>query len=348
MSYTLVVVTFPVDVEFRRYRHQLSEIKPCWRDHGLKIQTVTGKEAPVRYIGRSFKGAPLTHVFSIRYYDRRLWWPLLERSAPVSVENYIARSRDSSGPFLSMMNMSSSTLDGPRAYDVESFINDILANWVSNPSWERRRRLAEDIADRTLFCDGEVYLAGGCPAYFGRRKKDEIRLEIGSLHAEKVGAIHRFLPGPDWRQREEAACRSHVFLPSDMRNELQTPAYQGLKVKFLSSVNPLPVVEGLPELLYPHPAEFCADAVLRKVTTRSSDPDLAQMSGKLSAEFREAMLRSKMISPRLCQEALEKIIALWPYEKGGLERQWVEKAQNRLGSHAGFSAEEEIALEGLT
>ena len=232
----------------------------------------------------------------------------------MSVENYLARARESDGPFLSMMNLSPSTLSGPRLYGPESFVIGNLAHRERNPSLKRRSDLANEIAYRTLFCDGAVYLAGGCPAFFGRRKEGEVGLEIGSIHAEKVGAIHCFLPGPGWREREEAACRSLVFLPSDAARQIQTLERRGLKVNLLSKV------EGILELpSYPHPAEVCADAVARRAITRMRDRDLARMPAKLLTQLREAFLRPNVISSELCLEAIGAFIDLWPLDGIGLE-----------------------------
>ena len=219
MDDTLVVVTFPYELEYRRRHHKINELEPFWYDHPLVIAKVTGEEAPVAcHVIKD----PFAHKFPIRCYDQRLWWPLLERSAPVSVESYLAQARETYGPFLSMMNLSDPTLRQPRQYDRQAFLDRILPSRVSDKFLERRSQLADDIAHRTLFCDGAVYLAGGSPAYFGRWKDGQLRLESGSLGAEKVGAIYRFLPGPDWRQREEAACQGLVFRPAEVETLIQT------------------------------------------------------------------------------------------------------------------------------
>lgn len=332
MGDTLVVVTFPYDLEYRRWCHQTKELKPFWYDHRLLIATVTGDEAPVAcHVIKD----PFAHEFPIRCYDQRLWWPLLERSAPVSVENYLDRARETYGPFLSMMNLSDATLRHPRRYDRQAFIDRILPSWMSDKFLERRRQLADEIAHRTLFCDGAVYLAGGSPAYFGRWKDGQLRLESGSLGAEKVGAIYRFLPGPDWRQREEAACQGLVFRPAEVETLIQT----GLKVHLLSKL------EGILELpSVPHPAEVCADAVVRRAISQMED-DLVRMPPELLKKLREAILRRNMIPPKLCWEAIEALGRFCPHDNVVFE---LHKALVRLLRETDLaknSPEDDLALQ---
>jgi hypothetical protein len=339
MAYTLVDVTFPYDLEYRRRHHKTKELEPFWYDHTLMIATATGEEAPIAC--HVIKG-PFAHEFSIRYHEKRLWWPLLERSAPVSVESYLDQARETYGPFLSMMNLSDPTLRQPRQYNTHTFIDRILPSRVSEEFLERRMQLADEIADRTLFCDGAVYLAGGSPAYFGRWKDGQLRLESGSLAAEKVGAIYRFLPGPDWRQREEAACQGLVFRPAEVETLIETLQRDGRTVHLLSK---LEVILELPSV--PHPAEVCADAVVRRAINQMKDAPVRKPR-ELLKKLREALLQRNMIPPKLCWDAIEALGGSRPLDKVDFEVECFDKALVRLSRETDLaknSPEDDLALQ---
>src|ERR1700722_18250733 len=120
MDHTLVDVSVPFCIEFVMRRCRKPESKIFWEDGAVAIQSVTAQQAPdVCRVHPAEKSR--MPEFSVRSFDSRLWWPLFERQRHMSVTDYVVSGAKSDGPFLSMMNLSPSTVCSQPREDAKRF-----------------------------------------------------------------------------------------------------------------------------------------------------------------------------------------------------------------------------------
>jgi hypothetical protein len=150
MDHTLVDVSVPFFIEFVRRRCRNPESEIFWEDGTVAIQTVTAQQAPAVCRVHPAETSRMLE-FSIRSFDSRLWWPLFEGQRHMPATDYAVSATKSQGPFLSMMNLSPSTVYSQPREDAERFFDQIFARKVDAPSREERWRSAQRIAHRTLF-----------------------------------------------------------------------------------------------------------------------------------------------------------------------------------------------------
>ena len=235
MTYTLVNVSVPYVVEFIRRKRRKVESGIFWEEKAVAIRTITAEQAPVACRVHPGENSVMPEFF-VRSFDGRLWWPMFYGPRPMAARNYVASAKESDGVFLSMMNLSPATVYSSPRRDARQFFEQILARQVDSPSREERWRSAQDIANRTLFCDDLVYLEGGSPVYYGvARGAPEHRMlsfEVGSAEPERVEVVSRYLPGPRPTDRRDAACRSLVYGVEGIGDEVAKLRRQGFQVTF--------------------------------------------------------------------------------------------------------------------
>ncbi|MDF0522709.1 hypothetical protein P0R31_36330 [Bradyrhizobium yuanmingense] len=209
-NYTLVGVTLPYVVEFVRRKHRKPEHGVFWEKASIAFRQAGAHEVCTLCRVQSMGEAS---EYSVLSFNGEVWWPLLNSGKPVRVIDYVDGAQNSSGIFLTMMNLSPATVHSPRR-DFDELSRHLLPRKVDAPRKAERWRAAQALADRTLFCDGAVYLRGGYPVWFvvdeGEPFDERLVFEIGSSDPE-IEAVARYLPGPRSILGREAACRSLVF-----------------------------------------------------------------------------------------------------------------------------------------
>jgi hypothetical protein len=335
MSDTLINVSVPYVVEFVRRKCRNVESGIFWEDGSVAIRTVTAEQAPVACRVRPGENS-FTPEFSVRSFDGRFWWPLFDGPGPMRVRNYVASAKKSDGLFLSMMNLSPATVYSLPRRNAEQFFNEIIPRWEDGSSMERWRS-ACSIAHRTLFCDDMVYLAGGCPVYFGvtcgTADDRMLSLEVGSAAVERVDVVSRYLPGPRPMERRDAACRSFVYGIEGIGDEVAKLQRRGFQVTFESRAEVRAELRSDTD-----PSVICADALVRRAVTVMDPHSFNELGTLLQGRLQPAASLPLKLPLALCRDAVEAMILIcrpddFP-QRFGFEFEWVAEALSRLDAHA--------------
>jgi hypothetical protein len=346
MKQIIILATIPYTVEFIKRRRRTVESLVVWDELPVAICEVSDRETSIAYkIGPYGSSGP---AYDIRSFRGKTWWPLFDRSQPLSVDAFIASIDDPNGCFLATLNLSPSTLHSPRDITSERFEADITIGRDLASSRDQRRALAHRSASRLLFCNGFVYQEGGEPAYFGtqfdKANPTHLSLRIGGL------AIGSNQPGDRWHlglsasQRRRAAHRSFVFHIDEMDAACLPLKMEGYcPVKQQEATMTVSAGSGI------FAAEFCADAVARAMlgpSARISETmmaflDLANSDGLISRELSREIIR----------EGLAAIDSADPRTSLGIEPGWARKAVDRLDRRfppPPLSPEDDEWLAGLS
>jgi hypothetical protein len=224
--------------------------------------------------------------------------------------NYVANAWKSSSVFLSMMNLSPASIDSPRR-DIRKFLGDVFPRRFNDSSREDRWRSAQSVANRTLFCDDQVYLQGGCPIYFavphGRSDDRMLSIEVGSAEPERVEIVSRYLPGPRLNQRRDAACRSLVYGVESVTEEIDAIRRRGFRVAIGSKAEMLVQLRSNREA-----SEICADGLVRRAVTAMDRHTYRELGALLPGRLQPTALLPPKIPPALCRETIDAMIKMYP------------------------------------
>jgi hypothetical protein len=249
------------------------------------------------------------------------------------VKDYVASATKSEGPFLSMMNLSPATVYSEPRRDAKRFFEQIFARRVDGPSRVERWRSPQRVAHRTLFCDDLVYIEGGRPVYFGVRRGTPndpmLSLEVGSAEAEHFHLASRYFPGPLFKERRDAACRSLVYGIESIGDEIDVLRRNGVLVTFASKA------EVHIEFRSDRDAcEICADALVRRAVAAMDPLLLRELGEMLQRELRAGALSFQRIPSALCRDAIHAMTATSPegefFGRFGVEFEWAAEALSRL------------------
>jgi hypothetical protein len=350
MDHTLVDVSVPFLIEFVMGRRRNAEGKIFWEDGTVAIQTVTAQQAPAVCRVHPAETSRMLE-FSIRSFDSRLWWPLIEGQRHMPATDYAVSATKSEGPFLSMMNLSPATVCSHPREDAKRFFDQIFARRVDAPSSEERWRSPQRIAHRTLFCDDLVYIEGGPPVYFGVRggtpDNPTVSLEIGSAAAEDLPGVSRYLPGPRPKERREAACQLLVFGMECIEDHVDFLWRRGFSVTFGSRA------EADAELRSHRDAcEICADALVRKAAATIGPRSFQGPENMVQKKLQTAARLPRQIPSQLCRDIIDAMTAECPedefFARFGVEFEYAADALARLNAiHRPLSELDDQALVDL-
>jgi hypothetical protein len=331
LSDTLVDVSVPYLAEFVRQGRRKVENGIFWEKGTVAIRTVTAEQAPISC--RVSPGVNSSRPeFSVRSFDGRFWWPLFDGDAPMLARKYVASALKSSSVFLSMMNLSPATVDSPRR-DVRKYLEDVFPRKFDGCLRKDRWRSADSIANRTLFCDDQVYLQGGSPIYFAvpRGAPDDrmLALEVGSAEPERVEIVSRYLPGPRPSQRRDAACRSLVYGVESIAEDIDAIRGRGFRVAFGSKAEEYGQLRSSREA-----SEICADGVVRRAVTAMDRHTYDQLGALLHGRLQPAALLPPKLTLALCRDAIDAMITMCPEQefprRFRVEFEWAAEALLRL------------------
>jgi hypothetical protein len=314
-----------------RQRHRRAPRETAWLDEMVLIKNATTEEAPVAYSIRPREG-----IYAVRRHADRLWWPLFSGRSRFTMARYLAEAARGAGPWLSMMSSAPTLVrraDG--SYHQPA----------ADESLDSRRRLATQIAGQTMFCDDHVYVAAGHPACFvlaQGRNTQEVRVEVGCAHHGLHDAIDAYLPGPGSAARREAACRSLVFSPSEIREEIRRFELGRPRVAGQSSVTLcLDTAPG------PRSAELCADAVVRRIASRIG-PNQDRTARMIIPRELNVLPATDLLPVDICDATIRRALDLYPgdsiRQRFGLHWRAVHRTCDRLfKAHATRELEDALA-----
>lgn len=348
MKQIRVLVTFPYDVTFIKWGHQLKEGQVVWDQGDVLICEVDERETSIAYsIGPRGLTGP---VYDVRSFDGRTWWPLYQRSQALQVADFVANIGDPDGCFLAAFGLSWSTLHSSRDFTKASFDANHAVRQVLVSSRDHRRTLAHRSAYRLLFCNGFVYQEGGEPAYFGTRSAradaTTLSLRIGGL------GIGSNQPGDRWHlglpedRRRRAAHRSLVFHIEDIGEAcraLEAEGHRPIVEEQATVVRRLTPAANL--------TEFCADALARTLLNppKAMSEEYRTKMSKFSALVDLGSLIPGELSREIVEESLGETAVADAAASTGIEQEWAYKVMSELNRlfPPMLTIEDEIAISEL-
>lgn len=329
VNYSLVNVVIPFVIEFTGRGKRTTDFGIFWETRSLAFRTALSDETSVIC---QIRTSGTTSEYSVLSFDGGTWWPLFESGEQVKVVDFVGSALDSSGVFLKMMNLSPATLDSPRR-DLEQFLRSTLLRRIETAQRTERLRAAETLADKTLFCNGLVYLKGGLPVFFavndGEPGDQTLVFEVGSAEPE-IEAIARYLPGVKPHLKRSAACNSLVYGVEEIAVAMQRHREHGVRTILEARVDTKMKV-----ISSQSAAEFCARELVNRAIRTMTVRNLSEISA-LSGVLYLRNQAIEALSPSILLEVIHAMITLCPESE--FEQRYGIKYEGALETRSRLSA----------
>jgi hypothetical protein len=349
MEELLLNTKIPYGVDFVRPRRRKWEKAVLWDDGRLVVDCVSAAEAPAAYQISTTNREHGHESFSVRTFDRRLFWPVLRRfGSMTTLKEFTDGIAVGSTTLLRLMNSGISMDYCLPKMSEEAFRREIPARDVKMESRDRVWARFRAGSRRVLVIDSLVYVEGGEPLLFGAFDGDGIILTIGPTdHPGTYSSTDHRIPGPSTWTRELAARRGLVFGAFATPQVVSSWGTHRRSLDFKSSIES--AVCG-PQL--ENSATYCALTLFRHLekmpALRTSDATSAVDAMSLALERERLGHRA---DGSVCRGARNSPGGKAPAQEGlgplSEERETATRLLARLPSRS-FSAEEDDALASLS
>ena len=211
----VIEVLVPYRQTFIRWRHRLREQVVLWSVHRVTVPTVEPEVAPVAY-----RIVPIRVLHnesnpecSVRSFEDKFWWPLLDANGPVSSAEFVSLAAKGSDRVLT-------TLGCPRDFpysiqrpSVEDFLDEHPKSRLVGSTLDTQLNRVNHGAARLAFCDGAVLVDAGQPLYYAIEPWDggDIEILAGPSSLDPAPDEGYRLPGPDLFRRRASAAKGLAF-----------------------------------------------------------------------------------------------------------------------------------------